>query len=343
VAASVSNPLLYEAADGLSHLPEHGVEMQIFDSSPRWLNPGHGRGSLLAGVDPWRSVRLLWHYRDYDALVAIDSSAALLFVLMKRLFGLRKPVLVIDPAIDPGYRNRMRMHQAVLPSASAVVVYGEVQRQFLARHLPGVAARFVPHRIDCRFFDPGRAVPAARSGGYVLAVGSDIGRDYDTLVEAARALALPVILHTRRDLPDELPPNVRVQRDWISFEALRDLYAAAAVVVVPLRDTIHASGVNGLLEALAMGCPTVVSASRGIADYVGDGRNARVVPVADVRALQEAIAGLASDAAAADRLGNTARAEALAELAMPRYAQRIAALVRECLEPAAAAAAASGR
>lgn len=334
VAASAADARLYEAADGLSFLSAHGVDWEVLDSSPRWLNPGHGRGSLLAGIDPWRSLRLIWGHRRFDAILSIDSSAGWLYSLARRLLGLRAPVLVIDPALDPAWPRRMRMHWSVLPGAAAVVVYGKVQQQYLARERPEVRAHFIPHRIDCRFFDPALARPAAGpggAGGYVLAVGSDIGRDYALLVQAARQLQMPVVLHTRRELPADLPPQVRVQRDWISFEALRDLYAGAAVVVVPLKDTLHASGVNGLLEALAMGRPTVVSASRGIADYVDDGQNARVVPVGDAAALAQAIDSLWHDPAQAQRLGQAARARALAEWAMPVYAGRIAALLRACL------------
>jgi glycosyltransferase involved in cell wall biosynthesis len=331
VSASTKDPALYEAADGLSHLASHGIEIEVVDPSPRWLNPGHGRGSLLAGIDPWRCLRLFWNYRRYDVLVSIDSSSALLFVRAARLLGLRKPVMVIDPAIDPGYRNRMRVHWAVLPHARRVVVYGQVQREYLDARMGGSAACFVPHRVDCRFFDPGRAKRSPDKGGYVLAVGSDIGRDYETLVEAARQLDLPFILHTHRTLRHPLPPGVRVQAEWISFEELRDLYAGAAVVVVPLKDTLHASGINGLLEALAMGCPTVVSASRGIADYFGNGDHAAVVPVGDARAMAQAIDRLSRNKDEAQKLGRRARAYALAELAMPVYAGRIAALLRECV------------
>ncbi len=336
VAASTADPRLYEAADGLSFLRQHGVDWDVVDSSPRWLNPGHGRGSLLAGIDPWRSLRLLLTHRRYDAILSIDSSAAWLYLLARRLLRLRTPVLVIDPALDPGWARRMQMHGAVLPRAAAVVVYGRVQQQYLARERPDVRAHFVPHRIDCRFFDPalaGPPPPGLPAGGYVLAVGSDIGRDYALLVQAAAQLQMPVVLHTRRELPAGLPPNVRVQRDWISFEALRDLYAGASVVVVPLKDTLHASGVNGLLEALAMGRPTVVSASRGIADYVDDGQNARVVPVGDADALARAIGNLWADPAQARRLGQAARVRALAEWAMPVYAGHIAGLLRTSVAP----------
>ncbi len=338
VAASAADARLYEAADGLSFLTQHGIDWEVVDSSPGWLNPGHGRGSLWAGIDPWRSLRLLLRHRRYDAILSIDSSAGWLVLLAQRVLaplGVRTPVLVIDPALDPSWPRRMRMHAAVLPRAAAVVVYGQVQQQYLAREMPAVRAHYVPHRIDVRFFDPALAgpPPGLPAGGYVLAVGSDIGRDYALLVQAAAQLQMPVVLHTRRELPAGLPAQVRVQRDWISFEALRDLYAGAAVVVVPLKDTLHASGVNGLLEALAMGRPTVVSASRGIADYVSDGDNAAVVPVGDATALANAIQRLWDDPATARRLGQAARARALAEWAMPVYAGHIARLVRASVGP----------
>lgn len=330
IIAALANPARYEEMDGLSYLPSFGIQVSVIDASTGWRNPLAQRGSLLAGIDPWRFVKQLWHYRQFDVLVSADSSACLLFVLTKRLLGLKKPVLVIDPALDPGYRNRMRLHQLVLPHVQAVLVFGKVQVQLLQRLYGNrINAQFIRHRMDARFFDPAKCTPQRPNEPYILSVGNDVGRDFDTLVAAAAHLAVRVVLHTRRPLNGPLPPNVQVQSHRISFEALRDLYAGAALVIVPLRETIHASGTNGLLEAMTQGRPVVVSASSGIVDYVTHQATAWVVPTGDVKALQNGIQHLLDHPEQAQAMGERARTYCEQHLSMPVYAAQVAQVIRD--------------
>lgn len=329
IQTALADASRYEEMDGLSYLREEGIEPIVIDSSRGWRNPLARRGSLLAGIDPLRFLRQLWHYRRYDVLVSLDSSAALLFVCLKRLLRLKKPVLVIDPALDPNYKNRMRLHDLVLPHVQGVVVFGQVQVDFLRqRYGQRVHATFVRHRMDCRFFDPARSAPRQPDQRYIVSVGNDVGRDFDTLIEAVDGLPVELVIHTRRKIARSLPPNVRVQSHWISYEQLRDLYGQSLAIIVPLKNTIHASGTNGLLEALAMGRPVVVSGATGIVDYVEHQHNAWVVPPQDVKALREGIQRVLEHPQEAQRLGEGARRYSEEKLAMPVYARQIAQLIR---------------
>lgn len=327
---ALANEALYEEMDGLSYLPQFGVQVTVMDSSKGWRNPFAKRGSLLAGIDPLRFLRQLWHYKTFDVLVSADSSACFLFVCAKRLFGLKKPVLVIDPALDPNYINRMRLHSMVLPYVQGVIVFGQVQVDFLEREYNGrVKATFIRHRMDCRFFDPLKCPPPPEHNRYIVSVGNDRGRDFETLISAVKDLPIKLILHTRRKLKLPLPPNVQVQSHWISFEELRELYGAAQIIVVPLFETIHASGTNGLLEALAMGRPVIVSASSGIIDYVEHQNNACVVPTGNVQALRNAVTDLLENLEGANTLGQQARLYAEQRLAMPVYAQLVSEVIQK--------------
>ena len=70
---------------------------------------------------------------------------------------------------------------------------------------------------------------------------------------------------------------------------MRELYAKASVVAVPLEPgTRYAAGVNGVLEAMAMGRPLVVTRTPGIADYLDEGAVRSVHP-GDPDALAEAL------------------------------------------------------
>ena len=59
------------------------------------------------------------------------------------------------------------------------------------------------------------------------------------------------------------------------YFGLRDLYARAAIVVVPLADVDFQAGVTTILEAMAMGKPVIVTHSQGQTDVVEDRRMRR--------------------------------------------------------------------
>jgi len=99
------------------------------------------------------------------------------------------------------------------------------------------------------------------------------------------------------------------------------------VVIVPLHPSIHAGGVNSLLEALSMGRPTIVSASEGILDYVEHGRTAWVVSPRDPEQLRQGIELLLERSDLREQLGSAARALSLERYAMPVYAATVAGIL----------------
>ncbi|MBI1787502.1 MAG: glycosyltransferase family 4 protein [Acidobacteria bacterium] len=330
ILGGLSNCAGHEEMDGLSYLADHRVRPLALDSTLGWLNPFASKGSLLAGIDPFRFLKSLWHYSSFDVLISIDSSSCFLFVLLKRLLGLRKPVVVIDPALNPLYLNRMRLHRQVLPYVNHVVVFGKIQEEFVRKELGGrVRVSFVHHRIDCRFFDAAVCPSSNVAVPYVLSVGNDIGRDFERLIESVEALPVRLIIRTSRPLKRALPPNVQVQAGWIRFEDLRSLYAGATAVVLSLHNTLHAGGINTLLEAMSMGRAVVVSRSVGILDYVQHGVSAWVVEPESTVALREGIQRILEDEPLRQKLGNNARRFCETVCAMPVYAGRIAALLEE--------------
>src|SRR5262249_33592876 len=63
-----------------------------------------------------------------------------------------------------------------------------------------------------------------------------------------------------------------------NYQQLRDLYASARFVVVPLRDVDNQAGITTILEAMAMGKAVVVTRTRGQTDVVRDWRSGAAAP-----------------------------------------------------------------
>jgi glycosyltransferase involved in cell wall biosynthesis len=82
--------------------------------------------------------------------------------------------------------------------------------------------------------------------------------------------------------------NISVERN-VSFARLRELYDNSRLAIVPLQNVQYAAGVTGIVEAMAMGRATIVSASPGIVDYTADGKSGRLVQVGDVEGMCSAV------------------------------------------------------
>ena len=119
--------------------------------------------------------------------------------------------------------------------------------------------------VDTEFFAMARVTPAPRR--MICAAGLEF-RDYDTLVEAVRELDVEVVIAAASPwskrasaVGGTLPANVTVCK--LTLFDLRQLYADARFVVVPLLETEFQAGVTTILEAMAMSKAVVCTKTSG--------------------------------------------------------------------------------
>jgi glycosyltransferase involved in cell wall biosynthesis len=325
-----------DLSDGFLHLEEYGFDVAIEDSLPWPWNPLVDHDEFYSALDPLRAARIIGRLRRYDAVVCMGDATAFVLLAARSLLKLRLPIILVDPALGGNYPRRKRLQDYVLPRADRVVVYGRVQLDYLReQYASAVKAVFLHFRADTGFYRPESHVNNGRSG-YAFSIGLDGGRDFATLSAAAyRFSTTPgvdqrVVLQTTRPVSD---PNgsLDIQSKPVSYTRLRDLYANASVVVVPLHDSRHPGGITTLMEAMAMARPIVVSASSGIIDYVRDGCNAIVVPPGDADAMSRAMAKLVRSPEEAHRLGRNGR-QFVAEHCDNRvYARQLAAVIGDVI------------
>jgi glycosyltransferase involved in cell wall biosynthesis len=150
--------------------------------------------------------------------------------------------------------------------------------------MPAKQIALLPYFADERFWDPALAPPdVSASRPMICSAGLEF-RDYTTLIAAARDLDVDVRIgaashwarHNAFGASSTLPANVTVSS--YNYQQLRDLYARARFVVVPLRDVDNQAGITTILEAMAMGKAIVVTRTRGQTDVVRDWRSGAAAP-----------------------------------------------------------------
>jgi glycosyltransferase involved in cell wall biosynthesis len=317
---------------GSNHLPELGIDAT--SQPPRsQLKIKYGKlGPLGRVVWNARELPAAWELGDADVAV---SYWVKLFPLSARLRG-RPAVVALNVSLCTEYerssRPRRALQQAALKSMAAVICFAAAQRERLLSQYEVDPERvhLVPWAVDERFFRP----QPPPDDGYVLAVGVDVARDYETFARAVEGLdAKVIIVGGNRALAGvRFPANTKVLTKVPAAE-LRDLYAGAACLALPTRADGYpygadCSGHTTLLEALAMGLPVVASYRETLDGYVRDGETALIVPPEDPAALRAGLERALGDRALAESIGAAGRRVVEDGLTTRHMARRLAPIIR---------------
>lgn len=186
----------------------------------------------------------------------------------------------------------------------------------------------VGSRVDTRFFQP---TPTAPQKLQICSAGA-INRDYDTLINAAEGLGVPVKIAADtawgysmggKSLPGDKPlPDHVEMRSWGTYEALRALYAESRIIVVPLARTML-SGVTVALEGMAMGKPVILTHNPYVEDFLEDGVSGLFVPASDPGAMRAKLRHLLDHPDEAERLGARAREWVAERFSVEAYVRKI--------------------
>jgi glycosyltransferase involved in cell wall biosynthesis len=274
----------------------------------RLIRRAFGRNAALA----WRVFQLRHQYEvivtdgeqvglPYAALAGVlPRRGAAAHVMIAHILSVPKKVAL--------YRT-LRLGRRI----DEMIVYASAQGQFIVERLrfPADRVTLSTFMVDTRFFSTDDVAPSTRAP-MICSAGLEF-RDYPTMLEAVRGLDADVVLAAaspwskRASELDgvEVPANVRIVR--LDLFQLRQLYADASIVVMPLRETDFQAGVTTLLEAMAMARPIVCTRTTGQTDVIVDGETGRYVPVGDAVALRATMRELLADPEQRRRLGDAAR------------------------------------
>jgi glycosyltransferase involved in cell wall biosynthesis len=314
---------------GQNHLAELGYETFVHEPRIRAVSEQGG----LAHRVRWSARELVvpWELGDADVVV---TPLCNLLPAAARLRRRPRTVLLdfgLATILDRRRGASRRVLTTSLRSTAAIVCLSESQRERLLGRtdVPPERVHTVLLGIDHEFLAPGPA-PGKGERGYALTVGKDLARDYRTLAQAAARIdaGLVVVTEARNVRGIDLPPNVEVRRG-LTYAELRDLYAGAGCVVLPLRRLDYpygteSGGLTALLEAMAMGKPVVASDRPIVHEYTDAGESALVVPPEEPEALAAAIERVLSDGGLAARLGAAARRRIEERHTMRHFARGLA-------------------
>lgn len=284
------------------------------------------------------NLRSLVAARDVDVLLIKDNFSAMLSAFA---FVFRKRIVYLDSLFFlPRHPIRRLLIRINLVLARKIAVYSQYQADLWSKEFGIRRSKFaiVRYSIDVPFYQQGISNAVQRSvvrAGYVLSVGRDLGRDFVTLLDACRQAGLSLKLVT---LPYLVPADahgaedVEVLQD-VSYEELFNLYAGAALAVVPLKQaTEYPSGIRAVMESLAVGCPTIATRTPILEEYIRDDRTALLyVDAGDVKGLAAAMRFLVDEPSAREDLARAGARFAEKEFRMEPFVDDLESLIQGSL------------
>ena len=298
-----------------------GLDADLIDYS-RMRRSGGFFAQLLERLGG-RNARLAWEcWRQrsrYDMLFTDGEQVGIPLALLLKVLGRgprRTTHVMIVHTLSVGKKMKFFDWFGIQSHIDRFFVYSTWQKTFIEKRwsVPPEAVIFTPFMVDDRFFsaEHADARETAPSRPMICAVGLE-RRDYPTLMRAVRDLPVDVVIaaaspwskQADNTMDAELPPNVS-RRKFTQFE-LRQLYADAAFMVMPLYNVTFQAGVTAILEAMSMERAVVCSLTPGQTDVIVDGESGIYVAPEDTAALRAGIVRLLDDPGEAARLGAAGR------------------------------------
>ncbi|HDZ62070.1 MAG TPA: glycosyltransferase, partial [Nitrospirae bacterium] len=232
-----------------------------------------------------------------DILVSTVDTCGLPLSMLKSMGVLSQPLIYFSQGLSDrierlpdNFINRFVKTKYIkwIGSANRIVVLGNgaVQSMEKTFDLSNGKVSAVHFGVDDNFWSPGD-MPEIKD--YILSIGSDQARDYDTLLKATGKYPLHIV--TRLKIKNISPShNVTVKSDYSDLE-LRDLYRRCRFVVIPIKDISQPSGQSATLQAMACGKTVILTQTGGLWDstVMIHNNNCILVPPSDPDSLRDAI------------------------------------------------------
>ncbi len=249
----------------------------------------------------------------FDTVVTTTNLQTVCMGAASRLGIIRCRIVGIGMGIIPRFYGKFRRSVVLWALRNIALLLLSRSEELALKNNTSANGRisYLPFGVDHLFWTPGEH---SEHDDYVLSIGKDENRDYDTLIAAWRPDFPKLKIMTSLPVKSDADNVEVIHSDWFSQvfsdEELRELIRKARFVVIPIKQTIQPSGQSACLQAMSCGKAVILSDIEGIWDRENmvDGRNCILVPPGSAPLMSEAVATALSDSASLSAIGERARA-----------------------------------
>lgn len=290
-------------------------------------------------VEFMQSCAYCRNYDKYDILFSNYELFALVPELVRKIFRQKKAAHITTSFMltnlftgSPRTQKMSRfivgpLCKQLLNNIDLFIFYSKSQMLYFRNifNVPSTKTRFIHLAIDTHYFTPKKG-----DDEYVLSVGRNSARDYETLITAFEGLKtkLQIVCTKNQKISKRYGENITIDYD-IDYATLRKKYENAKFVVIPMKNAHTLAGQLVMLESFAMGKAVIATRCWGTEDYIIDGKNGLLVSPGDTEDLKEKIEYLIKNPKVAADLGKNARTFVEKNCSLDRYAENIYKLALE--------------
>jgi glycosyltransferase involved in cell wall biosynthesis len=262
-----------------------------------------------------------------------DSYETFVIAGLNRIFGQKRCRHFVNEFITrerkPGLYSNVKylILKFCLSSVYCLICSSNLEISYYREQLQLRKTRFafVPLATDPAFFK----MKTGPIDEYIVSAGRT-GRDYSTLVQAAKdiAFSFKIIADYKNISGIPLPQNIEIIHN-IPLKELLQIIAKAKIVVLPLQNKPISVGQSVLLQAMALGKAVIATRNAGTVDYIEHDKNGLLVESCDSNKLKESILYLLNNPKKVKMLGEDAKKTAFERYTIQTRIKTVCSLINE--------------
>ena len=214
----------------------------------------------------WKNLKLL---NKSSIIIVTTKSFGLSLGFLKLLGIIKKPVIFIVMGLLSNESNFLKRNfYKLLLNKIKIVSISKNEKKFLESKIFKKPVSYIPFGIDKDFWYPSDI--KLKNQRYILAIGNDYNRDWDTLINAWEDyypdLKIVTSIPVKTNKKNILIKKSSWGEEYISDKEIRNLYLNSLFVIVPLKETMQPSGQSCCLQAMSCGRPVVMTKIKGLWD-----------------------------------------------------------------------------
>lgn len=277
--------------------------------------------------------------RSLDVIISTVDTCGLPIALLKLLRIINVPIIYISQGLSDkieGKKSRIVTYKIVcsffkllLLQCDRIIVLGDGACEHLISvvNVPANRIETIHFGVDNTFWCPGEE--KEKLSDFILSVGSDLGRDYQTLCESVGAEKCLII---SRLSFNPKKPNIEINSNFSDIE-LRKKYQTSKFVVTPLHNITQPSGQSATLQAMACGKAVILSNTVGLwsTEKMRHMDNCFLVKPNNIPDMEKAIKYLSNHPEISTRIGNNAWKTVATHFSSQEFAHNIEQIVDQLL------------